>query len=173
MADSAARQLSDQDRQARDAALAQARLALAKSDTAADQAATAYNSNRKLLSVVRELADERGQIAAVDQKLQLARQDLEQRQKTTNVVATLVPPDDNSVSVTYGQDNRLIALGIASLFIVGLFGIMMWMASSRPRTDEIPFAGAVAVTHDVPGHRPDDFAASDVFENDEREPMIA
>lgn len=173
LADAAAQQWSRQQQQARAAAVAGAGKALALATAGADQAASDYASNRKLLSTVRELADQKMAYTEIDQKLQLADEDLAQRKGTVSRVATVAAPDDNSVSVTYGKDNRLPALAGVSVVIVLFFGGLMWFGSSPAQAPHVPFANAVAIAHEVPGHHPEEFASDGLLGQDDREPIVA
>lgn len=173
LADAAAAELDQQQRRDRQAAVAAAQTALTAAMDVESTAAGAYTTNRKLLSAARDLTEEKGRAAELMQKLQVAREELDQQKKSAGATAVVLPPDDNSVLITYAPDRRVTYLVVVSLVIVLFFGILMWSASSQPAETHVPFANAVAVAHDVPGHHPGDFGQSELIEDDQQQPMIA
>lgn len=136
-------------------------------EIAQEQAATAsaaYLSNHALLGAVRELADVRGRSAELAESLRAARDEVEQRKSDAEKIAVIQQPDENSVAVIYGQDQRLTYLLSALFGVVALFIIPLWQSFSDSRH---PKPIAVAEQFDVMGHPVDDYAASTDFDTDE------
>lgn len=173
LADAAAAELDQRQRQQRQSTVAVAQKAVASAMNAEAAAAAAYTNNRKLLSAARDLTEEKGRAAELMQNLQVAREELNQQKQSAGATATVLPPDDNSVLITYAQDRRVTYLAWTSLVIVLFFGILMWAASSQSAPAPVPFANAVAVAHDVPGHRAEAFERSDEVIDDDQQPLIA
>jgi len=165
----AARLAADQDRKA---ATEAARQALSAAQDAQQKAATAYTANSSLLIVCRELNDARGQAGKTSEELDAARRDVASRKAELDRSLTVLPPDDTSVAFSYGQDERLGYLVGALLAVVLLFAGPLWLSVSRPREEEVPYAAAIAIGHEVPGHASDDYVSSADLQHHE-EPAIA
>lgn len=158
--------------QARKASIDAARQAVSAAQDAQQKASAAYTANSSLLVVCRELNDARGNAGKTAEELDAARRDLASRQAQLDRNIVIHPPDDTSVAFLYGHDERIGYLVGALLAVVLIFAGPLWISLSRQEEPEPPYAAAMAVAHEVPGHSPDEYASTDEIEHHE-EPAVA
>lgn len=158
--------------QARKARIAAARDALGAAQDAQQKAAAAYTANSGLLVVCRELNDARGNSGKIAEEFDAARRDVASRQAQLDHNLVIHPPDETSVAFLYGHDERIGYLVGALLAVVLIFAGPLWMSLSRQDEQEAPYASAIAIAHEVPGHSPDEYVSTADLEHHE-EPAVA
>jgi hypothetical protein len=140
-----------------------AQKALDDAQSAEAKASAAYASNQATLSALRQLAQAKADATDLADRVQQKQSEIEQLKRAVAASPVVVKPDETAVSILYAPDTRVQYIVAGVVVVLLLFAGPLWMSFASPEP-EVPLAGTMIESYEVPGHESEEYLPENLDE---------